>query len=314
VFSQKITISLAANIAETAILGIEACFPDSIIGFIPDNSKCDVRFIKYKFDTVKQQYQQVSRGAAQDNLSLEKLLSFKLTIPSVQIQKKIGGILSTYDDLIENNLRRIVLLEESARLLYKEWFVSLHFPGHEHTRIVNGVPEGWRQAKVGDLISKIKRKKKINKEHYLEQGPIPCVDQSTNFVGGFTYDEDAKHTDPLPLIVFGDHTRILKFVDFPFASGADGTQLVYPDREDLSPEFFYFALKALDLSNYFYARHFKFLKEQEILIPEQKFVREFTKFARPNMSLISKLREENQRLKQARDLLLPNLMNGEIQV
>jgi len=87
-------ITIAANIAETAILGFDACFPDSVIGFIADESKSDARFIKYKFDTIKQRYQQVSQGAAQDNLSLEKLLAFKLVVPHIDEQRKIADILS----------------------------------------------------------------------------------------------------------------------------------------------------------------------------------------------------------------------------
>jgi type I restriction enzyme S subunit len=139
-------ITIAANIAETAILGFDACFPDSVIGFIADESQCDVRFVKYKFDTIKQRYQQVSQGAAQDNLSLEKLLAFKLMGPHVDEQRRIADILSAYDDLIENNRRRIALLEEAARQLYREWFVRLRFPGHEHIHTIRGVPEGWERT------------------------------------------------------------------------------------------------------------------------------------------------------------------------
>ena len=145
-------ITIAANIAETAILGFDACFPDSVIGFVADDSRCDIRFIKYQFETIKQHYQQVSQGAAQDNLSLEKLLSFKLSIPSIEEQRRIADILSAYDDLIENNRRRMRLLEESARQLYQEWFVRLRFPGHEHTRIIDGVPEGWKCVPVPEVI------------------------------------------------------------------------------------------------------------------------------------------------------------------
>ncbi|OGP60866.1 MAG: hypothetical protein A2V65_10765 [Deltaproteobacteria bacterium RBG_13_49_15] len=144
-------ITIAANIAETAILGLEACFPDSVIGFVADDSKCNVRFIKYKFETIKQHYQQVSQGAAQDNLSLEKLLSFKLSIPNIGEQRRIADILSTYDDLIENNRRRMALLEEAARQLYQEWFVRLRFPGHEHTQILDGVPEAWERKPIERL-------------------------------------------------------------------------------------------------------------------------------------------------------------------
>ena len=137
-------ITIAANIADTAILGIDACFPDSVIGFIADPNQADTRFIKYLFDaTVQMRFKKFTQGAAQDNLSQEKLLSIDLLVPSVNEQKRIASILSAYDDLIANNRRRMALLEESARLLYREWFVRLRFPGYEHTRIIDGVPEGW---------------------------------------------------------------------------------------------------------------------------------------------------------------------------
>ena len=138
-------ITIAANIADTTILDIEACFPDSIIGFIPDPEKADARFIKYLFDAkLKLAYSQFTQGAAQDNLSQGKLLSIKFAIPEdVNDQARIAGLAAQYDNLIENNRRRIQLLEESARLLYKEWFVYLRFPGHEHIKITGGVPEGW---------------------------------------------------------------------------------------------------------------------------------------------------------------------------
>src|SRR5207249_1724129 len=116
-------ITIAANIAETAILGIEACFPDSVIGFIADEKEADARFVKYKLDIVKRSFQQVSKGAAQDNLSQEKLVSLPLTVPDVTEQCHIANILSAYDDLVENNRRRMALLEESARQLYQEWLV-----------------------------------------------------------------------------------------------------------------------------------------------------------------------------------------------
>ena len=93
-------IAIAANIAETAILGLDACFPDSVIGFIADNAKSDARFIKCKLDTIKSHYRQVSQGAAQDNLSLEKLLSFKLKVPSADEQRQIADVLSAYDESV----------------------------------------------------------------------------------------------------------------------------------------------------------------------------------------------------------------------
>jgi type I restriction enzyme, S subunit len=161
---------------------------------------------------------------------------------------------------------------------------------------------------------KVSRGKKIKKDDYEPDGTIPCVDQGSEFIGGYTNDEEGLIDGPLPVIVFGDHTRVLKFVHFPFACGADGTQLIYPNTPRISPQYLYFALKAMELLNYFYARHLKFLKEQEILVPPDFLVREFTRFAAPCYEQIMCLMNEKEKLRRARDLLFPRLMNGEIAV
>lgn len=134
-------ITIAANIADTAILGCDACFPDSVIGFIPNEDKCDVRYVKYLFNTeLQESFQQLSQGVDQDNLSKDKLLSVKFRIPDLPIQRRIADILSAYDDLIENNRRRIVILEEAARLAYRKWF---------------GGANTARTATLGDLLEVI---------------------------------------------------------------------------------------------------------------------------------------------------------------
>ncbi len=170
-------ITIAANIADTAILSFDACFPDSVIGFIPDDKKADVRFVKYLFDaTIQRRVQQFTQGAAQDNLSQEKLLSIEFPLPDVDEQKRIADILSAYDDLIENNRRRMALLEEAARQLYREWFVRLRFPGHEHTRITNGVPEGWERKTLGDRVT-LNYGKALQADHRVD-GPFPVYGSS----------------------------------------------------------------------------------------------------------------------------------------
>jgi restriction endonuclease S subunit len=136
-------ITIAANIADTAILKFPACFPDSIIGFISDPEQSDVRFVKYCMETLKVHFESISRGTTQDNLSVEKLLSIKFKAPQVAEQKKIAAILTAYDDLIEVNQRRIAALETMAEELYREWFVRLCFPGHAKVKLVKGVPEAW---------------------------------------------------------------------------------------------------------------------------------------------------------------------------
>lgn len=149
-------ITIAANIAETAILETAGCFPDSIVGFIPDADKSDVRFVKYYIDSIKIGMQSISKGTTQDNLSVDKLLSFEFKVPPLPEQKRIAGILSAYDDLIENNLRRIKILEEMAQSLYREWFVHFRFPGHESIPMQDSplgkIPVGWEVKSMPEAV------------------------------------------------------------------------------------------------------------------------------------------------------------------
>lgn len=145
-------ITIAANIADTGILSIPACFPDSVMGFIPFKEVSDARYVKYCFDILQRECKAISVGAAQDNLSWDKLSRIQFPCPPLATQQKIAGILSAYDDLIENNRKQIKLLEEAAQKLYKEWFVKLNFPGHENVKIVDGVPEGWSFERIDSFI------------------------------------------------------------------------------------------------------------------------------------------------------------------
>jgi type I restriction enzyme S subunit len=150
-----------ANTAETAILKFEACFPDSIVGFIPDEKKADLHFVKYSLDLMKDKFRAVTRGATQDNLSLDKLLSFPLLTPPLPVQRRIAGILSAYDELIENNQRRIKILEEMARSLYREWFVHFRFPGHDKVKMVPSplgpIPQAWEVKKLAEIAEDMRR-------------------------------------------------------------------------------------------------------------------------------------------------------------
>lgn len=136
-------ITIAANIADTAILAMPACFPDSIIGFTADPERSDAKYVKYCLDTYKQRIQAISQGTTQDNLSVDKLLSFRFRIPDCAVQQKIAAVLSAYDDLIENNRRRIALLERMAEQIYREWFVRFRFPGYREAKFEKGAPSKW---------------------------------------------------------------------------------------------------------------------------------------------------------------------------
>ena len=307
-------ITIAANIADTAILGIDACFPDSIMGFIPYDGIANVKFVKYAFDMLQRDCKQISQGTAQDNLSWKKLSTIKFPAPDIEVQNKIVNYLSAYDDLIENNKKQIKLLEEAAERLYREWFVDFHFPGYEDAKIVDGVPDGWKNRTVGEVIEKPARSKQIMTSNYQKSGLIPIIDQSRDFIAGYTNDAEALVEKDVPVIVFGDHTRVLKYIQFPFAKGADGTQLIISNCDEMPQSLLYCSLVSIDLSNYHYARHFKYLKAEKVLVPTLEIANMFDKFCSEIFEEIQCKRNQIVKLTEARDRLLPKIMNGEVEI
>ena len=253
-------------------------------------------------------------GAAQRTVSLTSLRGMEIELPPLKVQEAIASKLSVYDNLIENNQKQIKLLEEAARRLYKEWFVNFRFPGYEDTPIVDGVPEGWERLPVGELIEKIPRTTQIMASEYGKEGPIPIIDQSREFIAGYKDNHASLVNVGKPVIVFGDHTRILKYIQFPFAKGADGTQLIVSNTDRMPQSLFYCSLVGVDLSNYHYARHFKYLKAEELLVPTQVISEAFDHFVSPMFSKIQRLRDINKAATNARDRLLPKLISGEIEV
>lgn len=270
-------------------------------------------FLKSKFFDA--QVQAIRGGVAQGFMSLGKLGTITISYPEdIEYQERIVEVLSAYDNLIKNNQKQINLLEEVAQRLYKEWFIDLRFPGYENIKVVDGVPEGWTKQLVGDLIGKVTRSKQIKAAEYLSDGSIPVIDQSRDFIAGYTNDSESLVDMECPVIVFGDHTRVLKYIQFPFAKGADGTQLIISNKENMPQSLLYLSLMAIDLSNYHYARHFKYLKAESILVPAKELADKFDKIITPILLQIQKLRDISNKLSQARDRLLPKLMSGEIKV
>ena len=289
-------------------------YPIDTTYFITPENNYNLKFLYYNLKTLG--LKNLNSDAAVPGLNRNQAYSQEINIPSIQTQKRIADILSSYDDLIENNLKRIKLLEQAAQNIYKEWFVNMRFPGNENTPIdqETGLPEGWENDIIEKQIAKVKRKKKLKKDDYLEKGKIPIIDQAKGLIGGYTNNLDVVQDEPLPLIVFGDHTRRVKYINFPFASGADGTQLLKPINKKMLPAYFYLAINSIDLSDYKYARHFKYLKQQFIIIPNDEILDLFNKIVEPFLNSCIQLLSFNKKLKSARDILLPRLMNQTIAV
>ncbi len=324
-------ITIAANIADTAILGIDACFPDSVIGFIANPREADARFVKYLFDaTIKAKARQFSQGATQDNLSQEKLLSLQFDVPDVREQKRIADILSGYDDLIENYCRRIALLEESARLLYREWFVRLRFPGYEHTPIVDGVPQGWEWRPLADVARVNRSSLSSSFDGDIEYVDIASV--TTNSIDQTTaYSFRDAPGRARRIVAHGDiiwscvrpnrrsHAVVWQPVDGLIAS--TGFAVISP--VSLPTTFLYQSLTTAAFVGYLenHAKGAAYpavvagdFERATILVPSPGLLQAFNDFAESLQDQMENLKRQNQKLRTARDHLLPRLMSGEITV
>ena len=303
-------ITIAANIAETSILKISACFPDSVIGFIPDKKKSDARFVKYLFDAVlKKRYQAFTQGAAQDNLSQGKLLSLKFPIPDLDIQQSIADILSAYDDLIENNRRRIALLEEAARQLYKEWFVRFRFPGQEHVKIVEGAPERWEKKTLGDALT-LQRGFDLPQKNRLD-GKVPIF--ASTGINGYHNQSKVKG----PGIVTGrsgslGHVQYVHEDFWPL-----NTTLWVKEFKLVDPVYAYFLLLSLKLESYNGGAAVPTLNRNdahriEVILPPSKLLMQFAEQVEIIFKQTNTLSQANISIANARDLLVPKLMSGEL--
>ncbi|WP_456473211.1 restriction endonuclease subunit S [Desulfolithobacter sp.] len=227
--------------------------------------------------------------------------------PDTDTQKRIASKLATYDDLIENNRRRVRLLEQSARLLYKEWFVHLRFPGHEHVKITDGVPVGWEKKPLGE-VAPLKYGKALKQDDRIP-GPFP-VYGSSGVVG--THE---KALVPGPAIIVGRKGNVGSVYwcedDFhPIDT------VYFIDRENCSLLLYYSLLHTSFISTDVAVPGLNrnFAHSRKILIPEAKIQRVFEETVAPIHKQIHGLHKYNHALAEARDLLLPRLMNGEIAV
>lgn len=332
-------ITIAANIADTSILGIDACFPDSVIGFIPNKKKADARFVKYMFDAhLKVKFQQFTQGAAQDNLSQMKLLSLRFPVPDIFIQQQIADVLSGYDDLIENNRRRIQLLEESARLLYKEWFVNFHFPGYENTKIVDGIPEGWERKPLGTFASvksgfafkskdwtedgyPVIKIKNIIGDNTVEIMPTQCVDETAVEKANQFLLSEGDFLIAMTGATVGKVGIVPKLSNSVYLNQRVGVFRYY-GNEDLTPfllPFFNSELGHSSVVNFAGGAAQPNISGGQIesiplLFPKYSVLKRYLDCMKAGFKQRLILYEQNQKLAEARDLLLPRLMNGEIEV
>lgn len=302
-------ITIAANIAESAILGIDACFPDSVVGFIPHKGKADLKFVKYLLDEFKVYMQQISKGTTQDNLSLDKLRRVKFNVPDYETQVKIANTLSTYDDLIENNNKRIKLLEQMAENLYKEWFVRFRFPGYENAEFENGIPKDWGYVKLDKVLTVL-----YGKDHSkLEDGDVPVYGSG----GIMRYGNRALYDGESVLIPRKGSLNNIMWVNHPFwtVDTMFYTKALIPHVE----KYIYYVLSSLDMASYntgaaLPSMTTDILYHLKIALPSTSLLAKFDAIVSDLYEQRTLLENKNKNLIKQRDLLLPRLMSGKLEV
>lgn len=280
------------------------------------SSEVKPEFLFYLFQSpsIKKRIINYSKGSSQSAITIETLKEIELDFPPIEYQKKITDILSSYGDLIDINRRRIQLLEEAVRLLFREWFVYFRFPGHEKVKMVDGVPEGWERGLLGN-IAVIKKGKNITFEQAVE-GDIPVVG------GGLepTYYHNKANVSA-PVITISASGANAGYVNV-YNTDIWASDCSYVDKNSTKYIFsLYSRLKSLQAAilgfqvgvaqPHVYPRDLNRLKL--LMAPDDLCVK-FEQLVIPIFNLIKNLKLENQKLAQARDLLLPRLMSGEIEV
>lgn len=268
------------------------------------------------------------------SLRNEDLLGLEVKLPSIEIQKQIADILSAYDDLIENNQKQIKLLEEAAQRLYKEWFVDLRFPGHENTKIVDGVPEGWNESTVESFGTVItgKTPPTSNKEYYTN-GKVPFVtipdmhnvvyplktEKRLTIEGAQT--QKNKYIPPNSVMISCIGTVGLVCIATEVCQTNQQINSIILNNEDDLYFFYESMLRMKDLldglgSNGATMTNVNKSKLEKLIIisPSKDIVKQYNDVCKPLFESALNLSRKNVYLKNMREALLPELMSGEVEV
>ncbi len=306
----------------------EPYWPLNTALYVKDFHGNDPRFVAYMLRHVLGNYQ--SDKAAVPGVDRNVLHELLVRSPDVPSQERIASILSNYDDLIENNHRRMTLLEEAARQLYREWFVRLRFPGYEHTATSGGLPDRWTLRPTATLASFLKRgiaprydddaeglviNQKCIRGGRLDLSParrqsrefkpdrqVQPGDVLVNSTGQGTLGRVAQVLAPIPNCTVDTHVTIVR------PESGVGTCYLGQALLEMEPRFSTMGRGATNQTELSPGQ----IGETEILLPPHLLVQEFEGIAAPMFNQVAILIEQNRRLVEARDLLLPRLMSGAI--
>ena len=305
-----------ASIGKICITSEPSFTNQQINSIIVNSEKFDRGFIYYKLKNETARIKNMASGVAAPIINKTMFSDIELTVPSLTLQEKIALLLLSYDNLIENNNRRIKILEEIAQTIYVDWFVKFCFPGHGKVKMVDSelgkIPEGWEVASVKQAVKRLKSGKTYTQNKVLPEGQVPVIDQSRKKFLGFHNDEPAHFASPdNPKIIFGDHTCKMQIMVEPFSLGPNVIPFVSQDGFSIS--YLFFTVRQL-VQTREYKRHWNELIIKKIVTPVPEVQSAYTEIVTPMLEEISLLLKKNLRLESMRDILLPKLISGEIDV
>ena len=251
---------------------------------------------------------------------------FPVPLPTISEQYRISHIFSLIDKQIANNKAICAELESMAKLLYDYWFVQFDFPDENgkpykssggkmvwNQTLKRGIPEEWKVCTIASILGNYPKTTSVIREEYSNGSSFPIIDQSKEYICGYT-DDSTKVLHMKDAIVYGDHTNCVKYVNFDFARGADGTQIINSNNSQLPNYLLYQQICSLPVIEKGYSRHYKFLKEQYVIIPNGKTSELFINKMKDSLSYKRCIIEENRQLTLLRDFLLSMLMNGQVKI
>ncbi|MFO1370304.1 MAG: restriction endonuclease subunit S [Marinagarivorans sp.] len=273
------------------------------------------RFISYYLRTqAHQDWMQAlcSFGATMASLNQDIVKLITIPVLPIDAQHKIAAVLSAYDDLIENNKRRIALLEKMAEEIYREWFVRFRFPGYQTAEFEKGIPKGWEVHRISTIVDRKKFGRIYRESELNPSGQVVVVDQSREEYLGF-YDGPAEHNASIqkPMIIFGDHTckLVLMHRNFSLAENV----IPFLPKNNMAVHFLFHLIKNKAVQTE-YKRHWTDLTVQQVLLPPPFIQDLFATKVRPSYELIESLKEQTRILAATKNLLLPRLISGKLSV
>ena len=253
--------------------------------------------------------------SGRENVSKSSFSNIRIpVIKNKDCQYKIATILSAYDNLIENNNRRIRLLEQMAENLYKEWFVRFRFPGHEKAEFENGLPKGWKVEKVKNIVKRLPFNRTYKEYELEKEGAVIVIDQSTDELMGYHNNEPSHYANyDEPLLLFGDHSCKFQLMTRNFSLGENVIPYTAKNKNDINAYWLFYATHKL-IQTEEYKRHWGRFTSMKVLVPDIDVQTRFEKIVKTIEMEKNKLITVNSTLSRQRDLLLPRLMSGKLEV